>query len=345
MSKAKKVWLIVALSLLVAGVIILCISLASLHFDMSRLSTVKCVDETYCFEDEINSVDIDVGMANVKFRLSDDGKTTVMCHIFENEELDVHVEDGVLRVHSTESGFVFMAFDILDEPTITVYLPQDRLEAVKVRTDTGCITLPSHLSCESIDVSSDIGDIECRAKVSGNAVLATDVGEIYISGTDYTSISVDVGTGNVLIEGCSVSDIIAETSTGDITMSDVKVIGKFSVESSTGTIKLTDVNCMHLGAKCSTGGIIMKNVYAAIDIEAKNSTGDISLEDCYASGSMDLSTSAGDIKGSLSHEMIIHASSKCGDVNVDSASRGGECKANTGVGSIDIIILSRDVPQ
>ena len=87
MKKATKVWLIVASSLIVFGLLIFTGVMIMLKWDFSKLSNTKYVTNEYEITDQFNSVSVNTSTSDIVFAPSGDGKTKVVCYENEKENL------------------------------------------------------------------------------------------------------------------------------------------------------------------------------------------------------------------------------------------------------------------
>ena len=117
----KKVWLITAGSLVLAGCIMFTVALWAVKWDFSKLSTVKYETNTYEIGEKFGSISISADTADISFVLSGDKKCTVECHEEENAKHSVEVENDTLVIKSNDSKTWYDYIGIyFGSPKITV---------------------------------------------------------------------------------------------------------------------------------------------------------------------------------------------------------------------------------
>ena len=121
---------------------------------------------------------IDVGVENITFVPSVDGKCKVVCYAENKLEHLVKVYDGKLKIESDDRrNWVekFFAF-CTEENSITVYLPTDIETSLLVTGDTGDIIIPAGFTFDHINISLDTGNVVCNASAKHQIVIKSDTG-------------------------------------------------------------------------------------------------------------------------------------------------------------------------
>lgn len=296
-----KKWLIIAALLIVVGCVAFVVTMASLDWDFTRLSTDKFVSNQHEISEFYNKINIVTDTADVIFVPSESAETTILCYeqekvthtvVVEKETLTVRVEDA--REWYNHIGIHF------NTPKITVYLPQGVYAALFVVTDTGDISVPEKLEFETLDVSTDTGNITLSASASQTMKAKTDTGNIRVENVSVGDIQLIASTGNAYITSIRCKDLSVRENTGNVHLKDVMATSQFSIETDTGNVKFD---------KCDAAEILVK-------------------------------TDTGDVTGSLLSEKIFHTKTATGKVSVPHTTSGGKCQIVTSTGDIKLEILA-----
>ena len=319
MSKAIKIWLVIAASLVLIGGIVFSGVMAMLKWDFTKLSTNKYVTNEYEINESFSAISIDVDTTDVKFVPSEDSKCSVSCYEQTNMKHSVTVKDGTLTIKVIDARKWYEHIGIgFNSPSITVYIPKGEYGQLLLKSDTGDVEIPKEFKFEKIDISTDTGDVKNYASASGSIKIKTD-------------------TGDVCVENISAAEFDVSVSTGDIVASHVKCDGEIKIAVSTGKTTLTDVVCENLSSRGSTGKMILKDVIVGEVLSVERSTGDVRLDRCDAA-QLFIMTDTGDVKGSLLSDKIFFATTDTGKVEVPKSLTGGRCEITTDTGDIKISI-------
>lgn len=319
MSKAMKIWLIVAASLMLIGCIVFASVMAMLQWDFTKLSTSKYETNEYEINESFSDISIDVDTTDVKFVPSEDSKISVICYEQKNMKHSVTVKDGTLtiKVDDTRKWYEYIGINF-NSPTITIYVPKGEYRRLLLKSDTGDIDVAKELKFEEIDISTDTGDVTSYASASKTIKIKTD-------------------TGAVCVEDIYAKELDISVSTGNIVASRVKCNGEIKLKVSTGKTTLTDVVCEKLSSRGNTGNITLKNVTASEAMSIERSTGDVNFEGCDAAQLL-IVTDTGDVNGSLLSEKVFIYNTDTGDVDLPHTTTGGICEIYTDTGDIKITI-------
>lgn len=319
MSKKTKIWLIVAVLLVVIGGIALCGIMNVFHWDISNLSTVKYQTNTYHFSESYKNISITTDTADIIFLPSDDADTFVTCYESENMMHTVAVQDGTLKIdlNDTKKWFTFIGFSF-SIPKITISMPQGEYTELAITSSTGDVQIPNNFTFASMDMRGSTGDVASQASVSG-------------------SVKIERSSGDIQIENISASTLDLCVSTGEITISNTKILDKLNLLVSTGKTSLSDVQCKELTTTGDTGDIALERVIATENLTIKRTTGDVTFEHCDA-GEISVITDTGKISGSLLTDKVFITETSTGRINVPKTTSGGICEIKTDTGDIKITI-------
>ena len=319
MSRSTKIWLVVAAILVVAGIVLFSVVMWQTAFDFDKLSTGNYITNAYTISEGFDNLSMDTETASIVFALSQDGTCKVECYEEEKAKHTVTVEGDTLVVKVTDHRQWYDHIGIhFDSPKITVYLPKTAYTALSIHDGTGIIQLPTELTFESVDITTDTGSVNCFAIVSGLLKIKTS-------------------TGKICVENTSVGAAELSVSTGLVTVSQVNCIDGMNVHVSTGRANLTDIACKNLTSNGDTGDIVLNHVIAAEKISVQRSTGEVRFDGSDAA-EIFVETDTGDVTGSLLTAKVFAASSDTGRVNVPKSTAGGRCEIHTDTGNIKITI-------
>ena len=314
-------WKIAAAVLLIAGVLICAVSLATLGFDFKKLSTVEYTTNTYELTEEFSNIAIDTDTADIVFKRSEDGTCKVVCHEDEKDPHRVRVDGDTLRIDKEKKGiwqFMFFNFGFwADTPSVTVYLPVTEFKALSVDASTGDVEIPADFCFETVQVKVSTGDVSCKAWGANDATIRTSTGSIQFAG----------------VKGV---DISLTTSTGGIHVSDVQC-RRLETKVSTGRTTLEDITCESLVSEGDTGSISLTRVIVSGEMNIERDTGDVKFDRCDAE-TIVVETDTGDVTGTLLTEKVFITKTDTGSVDVPKSVTGGRCEISTDTGDIRIEI-------
>lgn len=319
MKKATKVWLFIAVSLVLIGCIIFVGVMSMFKWDFSKLSTVKYETNNYEISKEFDGISMKTDTADIILAVSKDGKCRVDCYEEKKAKHSVSIQDGMLAIEVTNNkrwyDYIGLNFD---SPKITVYLPKTEYTSLFSSGKTGDIKLPDEFAFKNVDVSLSTGAVDVFADVSER-------------------IKIQTTTGNIRVENISAGTLDLSVSTGKATVSGVTCEGDITVAVTTGNAYLTDIACKSVISSGSTGGISLNNVIAAEKFSINRSTGNIKFGRCDAA-EIFAETSTGDVKGNLLTDKMFITKTSVGKIDVPNTTTGGKCEIKTGTGDIEIKI-------
>ena len=309
MSRAKKLWIITAVILVIVGLGIFAGVMTAYDWDFNKLNT-----ENY----ETNTYEIDEGLdiTDVEFKPSDSEVCKVVCHEQEKVKHSVVVQDGVLtiRLEDNRKWYDQIAVISFSSPKITVYLPEEKYTSLFIDTDTGDISIPKDFTFENIEINGDTSDVECCASVSDILKIKLSTGDIKVNTITAGELDLSVTTGNIKVDSVKCGDV--------------------QIGVSTGKVRLNNVECSNLTSEGSTGDMILNNVIAVGSFSIKRSTGDVTFKSCDASEII-VRTDTGDVTGTLRSEKLFITKTDTGKVEVPETT-GNRCEIITDTGDIKI---------
>lgn len=319
MSKATKIWLVIATSFILLGSIIFGGVLIKLNFDFTKFSTVKYEENIYTISDNFEDICINTYTADIIFKQSNDGVCKVVCYEETKAKHTARVENNALLISLTDQTKWYERIGIsIGTPKITIYLPQNEYSYLTIYESTGDVKIPKNFKFKNIDISASTGDVECFASV-------------------YEQLKIKLTTGDIEIENISAKSLELVVSTGEIEVDTVTCEDDIKLTVSTGDASLENVLCRNLVSIGDTGDFELKNVVANEKITIKRTTGDIKLDRCDAQD-LFIETDTGHVKGSLLSDKVFITQSNTGSIDVPKTITGGKCEITTDTGDIKISI-------
>jgi DUF4097 and DUF4098 domain-containing protein YvlB len=296
MKKEILIPIIIGASLLVLGGIIVGVSAVK-----GALNT-KIITNTYQLEDDqdFHNFKIDLSIADLEFKVSEDGKRKVEIKETERIYHTVLVEDDTLKIAGHDQHRWYEFFNFARGLKVTLYLPAGDYHTLDVEVATGNILIPSDFSFNNVDFEIATGSVDLAADISETLAIETATGNVTLHDLHAGPIEIDVATGHVTLTEVTATSLRVETATGKVTLNQTITTGKMTIATSTGSVRLNEVDA------------------ASLDIE----------------------TSTGSVTGTILTSKVFDAKSDTGTVKVPSTTTGGACKVRTSTGNIDLAIKS-----
>ncbi len=291
--------LVLAVLLILAGGVLFVCTMATLHWDFTKLSTIKYETNTYEISEAFHTITMNTDTADIIFVPSDDEKCRVVCYEETNANHSVTVKDGTLTIELVEdktiSDYIRNIGINFESPQITVYLPQAEYKALVIREDTGDVQLPKEIQFESVDISVSTGDITCFASVSGQLKIKTSAGDIRVEDVTADDLDLAVSTGDVQLENIRCNALLASGNTGDISLKNVIATETISIIRTTGDVRFDGADAATIFVKTDTGDVT-GTLLSAKQFLPQSDTGDVEVPQTSSGGKCEIITSTGDIK-------------------------------------------------
>ncbi len=299
MKRARIVWLIVALCLVVSGAIMCFASIKSLNYDFKKLNTAEFKTKTYTVTDDFTDISILAAECDIDFKLSNDGTCKIEC--LEEESLShfIQVKDNRLVIERIDNRKWYELIGIYNgEIHLTVYLPDYSYNSLILATLSGDVEITKDFVFDNAEIITTSGDIEFTARINKKLKLNSNSGEIVLGPVITEDIEIDTGSGDIALESVKCNNIKLNSTSGEISLNQVKTNG---------------------------------------DMQIKTTSGDIELEYCDAK-ELYLQSTSGDIEGTLLTPKIFNVKTTSGDVSVPDGNDGGKCQIKTTSGDVDMQI-------
>ena len=275
MKKRIKIALIAAAALFLIGTLFLAVGFSCVG-EWEDISIQA--EKTYVLNESFTSIQVDTTVCDVTL-VKTDGEFRVVCPDSEKFSYTVTVEENALRIRQVDLRRWYDFIDIhLGEMKITVHLPENQYNLLRIDTDAGDIRVGEDFSFDTAEIFTDTGDVRFSASVSERFNASASTGDLTIC----------AGTPEMLQ---------VSTSTGDVTLQDMVCADSF-VKTTTGDLYISSLTCRTLDCQSNTGDKYLQNVVAEDYIKAISTTGDVELLGCDAQ-TITIETDTGDIIGVL----------------------------------------------
>lgn len=357
MSKRRtfiKIFVILGLILLVAGVAVFVGGMTAGGWDFSILNTVRYTQKSYDAEGGVTSVHIEYSNAAISVEYSETAETVHIDYPVRLNERDEEISqiaitetDGVLTLteHLDWQDSLFqwnidlfqwdIDLDFGDDSarTVRVVLPAGQNIALDLYTQNGSVSLNADgEALPSLSLRSNNGSISVSGTltVAEDAAFQTDNGSVNVSGVSAAGdLTLRTSNGSMRAENISAANMQAKTSSGSMTLKDISATDALTAEAGAGEIELLgDITAKMLTVSASAGDIAMHDgMIDAQEIAMTTELGSIEAEGSAFAGAQS--------------DYTVLVSTGMGSSNV-SASSGGSRKLtlSTNLGDIRVYFES-----
>lgn len=277
MKKSTLIALIVATALSVFGFVLALTVFAVNHFDVQMFEREALIEKPYTVEEAFSSIDIDTDTASVTLLPATDGVCRVVCVEEADYPYDIEVRNGTLFIEGTADFYDFTHLFAIHfrTPSITLYLPEDTYESLKVTVTTGDVRVDSAFTFENAHIKSTTSD----------AFFEADVRD---------SLSIGVTTGDVTLSHMTCKTASITVTTGDVELTHVTASGKLTVKTTTGDVELERSDAAELDISTTTGDV-EGSLLSGKSFDCRTTTGDISYPNNSTGGKCRIRATTGDI--------------------------------------------------
>ena len=351
MSKRRtfiKIFVILGLILLVAGVAVFVGGMTAGGWDFSILNTVRYTQKSYDAEGGVTSVHIEYSNAAISVEYSETAETVHIDYPVrlnerdeESAQIEITEKDGALTVveHVDWQDSLFqwdidlfqwdIDLDFGDDSarTVRVVLPAGQNIALDLYTQNGSISLNADgEALPSLDLHSNNGSISASGTltVAEDAAFQTDNGSVNVSGVSAAGdLTLRTSNGSVRAENISADSLEARSSNGSLRLADIAAADSLTAKTNNGAIELLgDITAKMLTVSTSAGDIAMHDgMIDAQEIAMTTELGSIEAEGSAFAGAQS--------------DYTVLVSTGLGESNV-SDSVGGNRKLTLSTGTGDI---------
>lgn len=276
-SNTKKLIILVGIILVLSG-IGSCLMSHTFFYAFDRLKGINGFDKTWQIKGNFDDISVTTNTANVTFAISRDGKAQAAYRGNNQKYLSVKTSGGKLTITERNRLPWFLRFGVnIGKTEVTVFLPKQSYDELKIRTDTGAVVLPSGFRFENAKIETDTGS------VIADSISVKD------------DLEVKTDTGSVHLTDIKCEDLSVKTDTGSIHMKNVITSEKMEIKSDTGSVEFERCDAEKINIKTDTGRV--KGSFRSEKIfSAKSDTGSISVPDTVFGGQCVIETDTGSIE-------------------------------------------------
>lgn len=228
-------------------------------------------DESYgemlTYETELDIQNLVVEMENRHINIEIDQRDNILIEYYAHEDdtWTILEEENQLSISQDYKNFfqffTFFKFSSREKRTVNIYIPEDMVDQMDIRTEVGDIRLEVNQGTlfTQVKLRSETGDVHISEGTYQSIFTQTSTGDHDIEKVETVSLNSKSETGNIVIENIVAEDVLTDVSTGDITLRDAQISNQFNAETSTGDIKIYDSISQAYDLDSSTGNILYKH--------------------------------------------------------------------------------------
>lgn len=301
MKKSKKL-MILAVSLVVAGLVISTAGLFAANFDFTKLSLARLTANIYNVEEDFTKISIDSAISDVNLALSKDGTCQVVCLEEVNYFHKVSVENNTLTITTQDNRMWYehIGINLGSYHNITVFLPYETFAELTVNCRTADVEIPKGFSFGWADITTTTGKVKWQGSMVNNLLISVSTGDIYVDNTSCQNLTAKTSTGDIRLTATVVTQsLIAKTGTGDVRFdrSDGRAM---SLQTGTGDVTGTLLSNKIFVTETKTGKVVVPAPSEGGIGEIFSSMGDVVLKDDLQINICQITTDTGDIRIDLS---------------------------------------------
>lgn len=340
MSKRRtfiKIFVILGLILLVAGVAVFVGGMTAGGWDFSILNTVRYTQKSYDAEGAVTSVHIEYSDASIYVEYSE---TAERVHIDYPVRLNERDEESA-QIEITEEGGTLAVIEHVDweknlfqwslgnSPAVRIVLPAGQNIALDLYTQNGSVSLNADgEALPSLSLRSNNGSISVSGTltVAEDAAFQTDNGSVNVSGVSAAGdLTLRTSNGSMRAENISADSLEARSSNGSLRLTDIAAADSLTAKTNNGAIELLgDITAKMLTVSTSAGDIAMRDgMIDAQEITMTTELGSIEAEGSAFAGAQSdytvlISTGMGssNVSASSGGSRKLTLSTNLGDIRV-----------------------------
>ncbi len=241
-----------------------------------------------------NSIDINVGTADVYLKEYQGSDPYVKCIETSYAKHDVKVEGNTLKIKSDrKENFPFLI--VSPKRQLEVYIPVKTEYKLNIYRSTGDVFIGENFKFNYGVIKGSTGDLSIsNSFVSNKLSVIQSTGDVNFNDINANSVDIDLSTGNIALEKVkSATDLKLKTSTGHHFLDNCNA-NKLIIKSSTGDVKIKNSDANEIDIKTSTGDVTAEFRTSKI-VYAKSSTGEVNVPKSKNGGLCSIETSTGDV--------------------------------------------------
>ena len=304
--------------LIILGMVIFVIALASNKFNFDTISNDTKVVKTYEISEEFSDIVVNEKDFDINVIYSKDSENKIVVDEITNISHQIEVIENTLTISNTDTRKWYEKLFSFYNYKLTIYLNYEVINNLKINSSTSEIEVSNGFTFNNVEVISSTSDVDFSSNVIEN-------------------IKINLSTGDIELENLTAKNIELKVTTGDVELNDVTLSNELKLECNTGDTTLENVKCMNLCSNGTTGDIYLKNVLVNRLLNITRDTGDITFNKSDAL-SIKVKTSTGNVKGSLLSRKCFIVKTSTGKKQVPESFSGGYCEITTSTGDVIIEI-------
>lgn len=228
------------------------------------------LEEQYNVE-KINRIVVDTAVSDIKFLPSEDNSVKVVIYGEEKDRAESNLEQNVLTISSQKKNRICFGFCFFGKEEIIVYLPENKIKELELKTISGDITITESLEA-NVKLKTTSGDVVMQD--ANVAEIKTTSGDIKIGNVKNASLYSTSGE----IEANSIEGKASlSTTSGDIKVNTFKCQEDSEIKSVSGDVKLGMVENAYIETKTVSGDsdVANNNRGSKYTLNIKTTSGDI----------------------------------------------------------------------
>lgn len=299
MKNRKKIWSIVAICCIAAGLIMSVSAITAAGFDFSKFNSVQYEEKTYTISDSFENIEIAADWETVELLPSKSQNCQVVCSENDDLQYTVKVEDNILKIERHEDSQWFeniCIFWFSSSPGITVYLPEREYKNLKVATSSGDIIVSEKCAFSAIDAKTASGNLSFNSAVSKDLHLVSSSGNIFAQNFAGDTLKIESASGIITLEDCTSESMWLTSTSGDMVLTKTLAKQEMNLQASSGNISLSECDAPQIVIQTSSGDV-GGSLLSGKEFSAITSSGDVILpEDSSETEKCSIITSSGNIR-------------------------------------------------
>lgn len=245
-----------------------------------------------------NTENISIDVSSISTTVVPENRDDVRAELEGKGTVSVHKRGDMIEVSAKRKGFFWFNWFELDQTSLTIYIPEDYDQNMKLDLGSGEITFKGHSIQEPMNLDKLAIDAGSGSLVLKNMNVKTlehhsSSGEVEMNSLTAESGTFDVSSGSVSVQNYS-GKLDADVSSGELEIQLAKLTDAINLNVSSGDLELDlpDDADFTLNGKTSSGDI-------SCDFELENKKeNDNGLSGKHGNGKheIDADVSSGDIK-------------------------------------------------
>ena len=168
--------------------------------------------------EDFNSIDVSANLARIEIVKSDKKEYAVEYKLYSENPV-CEVNNGKLVIKENKSNaafnFVFPKFNKYPDSYIRIYVPEGRLDSVKLDTDMGSVRV-NGIESRYFDTDCDMGEVVYEDVKAEDMNIYADMGRVVFYGSITGQITAELHMGSAELKGYLDCDMNLDCSMGSV---------------------------------------------------------------------------------------------------------------------------------